>query len=100
MGPSPLSHPQSIPAQRTRPAAGGPELVVLAARGMDDGRTLIRAVRRGASVLLDTRGLDQPRGQRLVDFCSGGVMAMDGQALRAGENAFLFAPALARITAP
>ena len=74
--------------------------MVLAAGCLDDGRILIRAVRRGASVLLDTRALDQEAGQRLVDYCAGGVSAMDGQAHRAGENAFLFAPALTRVTAP
>lgn len=100
MGPSLLLQPQSSLAPRVRPATPGPELLVLAARGLDDGRCLIRAVRRGATVLLDTRALDQAMGQRLVDYCAGGVSAMDGQAHRAGDNAFLFAPALVRVTAP
>lgn len=100
MGPSLLLQPPRTPVRRARPASPGPELVVLAARCLDDGRSLIRAVRRGATVLLDTRGLDQETGQRLVDYCAGGVTAMDGQAHRAGSNAFLFAPALVRVTAP
>ena len=82
-----------------RPSQVGPQIVVLVARSNDDGRSLIAAVRRGATVLLDTRGLSPERGQRLVDYCTGGVLAMDGQAHRAGDNAFLFAPALARVTA-
>jgi len=108
MGPSrqPLqAQPQLLPLQRPAQAsapcvAGGmPELVVLDARCIGDGPTLIRAVRRGATVLLDTRALDPARAQQLVDYCAGGVVAMDGQAHRAGDNAFLFAPALARVTA-
>jgi FtsZ-interacting cell division protein YlmF len=99
MGPSLLIQPKTEPVRRAQRSNRGPELVVLAAGGSGDGRTLIRAVRRGASVLLDTRHLDLVNGQRLVDYCAGGVCAMDGQADRAGDNAFLFAPALVRVTA-
>lgn len=108
MGPSRVrlqspSQLEGVPAQRPRRAsealAAGPEIVVLVARTSEDGRSLIAAVRRGASVLLDTRGLPPERAQRLVDYCTGGVLAMDGQAHRAGPNAFLFAPALARVSA-
>jgi cell division inhibitor SepF len=100
MGPSLLIQPKTEPVRRAQRSNPGPELVVLAARGFGDGRTLIRAVRRGSTVLLDTRQLDAMTGQRLVDYCAGGVIAMDGQAHRAGDNAFLFAPALVRVTAP
>jgi FtsZ-interacting cell division protein YlmF len=100
MGPTLLLQIPTRPAPCHRTARPGPELLLLAARGLADGHTLIRAVRRGACVLLDTRRLDRASGQRLLDYCAGGVTAMDGQAHRAGDNAFLFAPALSRVTAP
>ena len=99
MGPSHLHHLDELAARRVGQPHAGPEILVLGAVGFDDGRTLIEAVRRGVTVLLDTRSLIGSYRQRLLDYCAGAVNAMDGQAHRAGEDTYLFAPALARIQA-
>jgi cell division inhibitor SepF len=41
--------------------------------------------------------MDPVEAQRVIDFVSGGVFAIDGQSERLGETVFLFAPALVSI---
>ena len=51
------------------------------------------AVRERRPVLLQLDQLDPVVAQRLVDFVSGAINALDGQSERLGETTFLFAPA-------
>lgn len=99
MGPSILHQHDELAARQAGRSHPGPEILVLEAAGFDDGRTLIEAVRRGVTVLLSTSSVVGSYRQRLLDYCVGGVSAMDGQAHHAGEDTYLFAPALARIRA-
>lgn len=99
MGPSLLQRDE-LDSRRDAGSCPGAEILVLAAGSFDDGRALIQAVRRGSTVLLDTRSVRGSYRQRLLDYCSGGVRAMDGQTHRAGADTYLFAPALARIHTP
>jgi cell division inhibitor SepF len=82
---------------KPRPIAPGREILVIHPLVLEEGEVAIEAVRRGQTVLLDASGMERSLGQRLVDFTSGGVKAMDGQARRIGPRVFLFTAAICRI---
>ena len=79
-------------------AANGPILSVVHARGIPDAFAVIRVVRANQSVLVNCSQLTSSLGRRLIDICSGGVCAMDGQVHRISADLVLFAPALTRVT--
>ena len=74
-------------------AHGLPQVVVFYCRGFDDAQAVALAVRDQRTVLLQVDQLDPVEAQRVVDFVSGAVQALDGQSERLGETTFLFAPA-------
>lgn len=74
-------------------AHGLPQVVVFHCRGFDDAQAVALAVRDQRTVLLQLDQLDPVEAQRVVDFVSGAVQALDGQSERLGETTFLFAPA-------
>jgi cell division inhibitor SepF len=86
-------------APHPEPPAAQPEVVLVMASRFEDAQTVIEAVRRGRSVILNAAGLSPELGQRLVDYACGGITALDGQAHRIGESVFLLASTVARITA-
>lgn len=88
--------------QRQGPVVGRselrlPEIWTLHTHSLNDGESVIEAVRNNRTVLVNLGGLSQCVGQRLIDYVCGGVVAMDGQVHRLGEGVVLFAPALARV---
>jgi cell division inhibitor SepF len=48
--------------------------------------------------VLHLEALDPEEAQRIIDFVSGGVYAIDGQSERLGEAVFLFAPSIVSIS--
>ena len=52
-----------------------------------------RAVREQRTVVLQLDHLEPVEAQRVVDFVSGAIHALEGQSERLGETTFLFAPA-------
>ena len=74
-------------------AHGLPQVVVFHCRGFDHAQAVALAVRDQRTVLLQVDQLDPVEAQRVVDFVSGAVQALDGQSERLGETTFLFAPA-------
>jgi FtsZ-interacting cell division protein YlmF len=87
----------ATPAGRSERAAGV-ALSVLHASGVADAFEVIRVVRSNQAVLLNCSQLAARMGNRLIDICSGGVCAMDGQVHRISDALVLFAPALTRVT--
>ncbi len=81
----------------TNPRAPGPQLLVLHPHHMEDGQTLIQAVNRNQTVVLNASSADDGQAQRLIDFACGGMEAIDGQAHRIDAETFLFTPAQARV---
>lgn len=90
---------QDFPAVGRQPirAFEGPELVRVLASSFADAELVIRSVRSGRTVVLNAAGMRETEARRLVDFVSGGVVAMDGQIHRIGNGVFLFAPMLSLI---
>jgi len=85
------------PAARAQRATG-PALHVVHARGIADAYAVIRVVRDNQAVLLNCSQLAGRFGGRLIDICSGGICAMDGQVHRINADLVLFAPALTRVS--
>ena len=74
-------------------AHGLAQLVVFRCQGFGDAQAVALAVRDRQTVLLQLDQLDPVEAQRVVDFVSGAIDAIDGQSERLGETTFLFAPA-------
>jgi cell division inhibitor SepF len=70
---------------------------VLHPHQLEDAQTLIQAVKRNQTVVLNASSADSGQAQRLIDFACGGMEAIDGQAHRIEGETFLFTPARARV---
>jgi cell division inhibitor SepF len=81
----------------TNPRAPGSQLLVLHPQQLEDAQTLIQAVKRNQTVVLNASSADAGQAQRLIDFACGGMEAIDGQAHRIDGETFLFTPARARV---
>ncbi len=73
-------------------AHGMPQVEVFHCRGFDDAQAVALAVRAQRTVVLQLDQLEPIEAQRVIDFVSGAVHALDGQSERLGETTFLFAP--------
>lgn len=69
-----------------------PEVVVMTPAHFDEAIHAVRAVQHRRTVLLHLGSMQTHEAQRTIDFVSGGVCAVDGQAERLAESVFLFAP--------
>lgn len=71
---------------------GFQQVEVFHCRGFDDAEAIAFAVRERRTVVLQLDQLDPSEAQRVVDFVSGAVHALDGQSQRLGTHTILFAP--------
>lgn len=69
-----------------------PEVVVVHPHSFEAGCDALLHVREQKTLLVDLSGLEPAIGQRVVDFLTGAIYALDGTAARIGEQVFLFAP--------
>jgi FtsZ-interacting cell division protein YlmF len=76
---------------------GSTAVMVITPRQLKDASTVLQAVRRNTSVVVNSSWLEDASGQRLIDFVCGGLEAMGGAAHRIAEEVFLFTPAQARV---
>jgi cell division inhibitor SepF len=75
-----------------------PEVVVLSPTCFDDATEAVLAVQHLKTVVLHLEALEPEEAQRIIDFVSGGVYAIDGQSERLGDSVFLFAPGIVSIS--
>lgn len=73
-------------------AQGFQQLEVMHCRGFEDAVPIALAVRAQRTVVLQLDQLDPAEAQRIVDFVSGAVHALEGQFQRLGQTTVLFAP--------
>jgi len=88
---------RAVAMDTINPRASGLQLLVLHPHQLEDAETLIEAVKRNQTVVLNASSADAGQVQRLIDFACGGMEAIDGQAHRIDANTFLFTPAQARV---
>lgn len=75
-----------------------PEVLVFTPSCFEDATEAVLAVQHLKTVVLHLEGLDPQEAQRIIDFVSGGVYAIDGQSQRLGDFVFLFAPSIVSIS--
>ena len=68
------------------------QVEVFHCRCFDDAQTIARAVRERRTVVLQLDQIPPSEAQRVVDFVSGAVHALEGRCERLGVTTFLFAP--------
>ena len=80
-------------------ASGQAQVLVMRPRSIEEANRCIVEVREGNTVVLSLGegGVSPEEDQRIIDFVSGGVHALDGKRARAGEDVFIFAPILGQI---
>jgi|TARA_B100000073_G_scaffold325467_1_gene309276 cell division inhibitor SepF len=74
------------------------ELLLIRPKNVTEGMGAVLAVRSHKTVVLDLSVIDNGQAQRIADFVSGGVSAVDGKEHRLGDQVFLFAPAGVQVT--
>lgn len=65
-----------------------------------DVQTLIDYLKRKEPAIINLDGLDPPTAQRILDFTSGAVYALNGSVLRIAGNIFLLSPEGVGVTVP
>jgi cell division inhibitor SepF len=75
-----------------------PEVVVFTPSCFEDATEAVLAVQHLKTVVLHLDALEPQEAQRIIDFVSGGVYAIDGQSERLGDSVFLFAPSIVSIS--
>jgi cell division inhibitor SepF len=75
-----------------------PEVLVLRPGCVEDAAEAVLAVQHLKTVVLHLDDLDPEEAQRIIDFVSGGVYAIDGQSERLGASVFIFAPSIVTIS--
>ena len=70
-----------------------PQVTILRSRKLSDAQTAVEAIRQRQCVLLQLDDAAPEEAQRIMDFLSGAISAIDDQVERIGECTFLFAPA-------
>ena len=70
-----------------------PQVTILRSHKLSDAQEAVEAIRQRHCVLLQLDDAAPEEAQRIIDFLSGAVGALDGQVQRIGECTFLFAPA-------
>ena len=71
-----------------------PQVSIQRTRRLSEAQIAVEAIRQRHCVLLQLEDAAEPaEAQRIVDFLSGSISALDGQVERIGECTFLFAPA-------
>lgn len=61
-------------------------------KNLSDAESIILAIKRGNGVIADFSGLKPVATQRLLDYISGAVFALDGKIEKTAVNRFLITP--------
>ncbi|NMA54749.1 MAG: cell division protein SepF [Firmicutes bacterium] len=81
------------------PGAGG-KVVVNQPKNFDEARNITDHLKARRTVVVNLEGAEEHVAQRIVDFVSGAVYALNGTMERVGSGIFLFAPSNVAIMAP
>ena len=73
-------------------ARGGIRVVVMHPHTLEDGQTIADQIKSRRPVIVNLDQADERSGQRLLNFLSGVVYALDGSLRKVGEGIFLATP--------
>lgn len=68
------------------------EVMIIEPSSFDDAMDMVQSLRERRAVIMNMKGLGEDKAQRLLDFVSGAVHALDGHQKQIGEGIFLFSP--------
>ena len=80
------------PARRWEPRGERQELIVLVPRTFDAAQEAADHLKAGRPVLLNLETTDRDMAQRLINFLSGSVYALNGEMHRVGTGVMAFVP--------
>lgn len=68
------------------------EVVCVLPTSFSDALNIVQFLRNGSAVTINVKNINTAEAQRLIDFVSGSVFALDGYQERIGEDVFLVTP--------
>ncbi len=95
--PRSTAQPQNQPTQQTQPnvadsARAMQNFMVYEPRNADDVQTLIDFLKRKESAIINLDNVEPEISQRVLDFVSGAIYALNGSVHRISGNIFLLSP--------
>jgi cell division inhibitor SepF len=81
----------SLPGAQ-RGQGGGVRVVVMHPRSLEDGQSIADQIKGRRPVIVNLDLADERSGQRLLNFLSGVVYALDGSLRKVGDGIFLATP--------
>ncbi|MBO8142354.1 MAG: cell division protein SepF [Firmicutes bacterium] len=82
----------SLPGNRRSPEAQALSVVVQKPTRFDEVQAVVNCLKDRRPVILSVEAVQKDVAQRLVDFVSGAVYALEGRMHRLSESLFLFTP--------
>jgi cell division inhibitor SepF len=76
----------------------GLKIIVCEPERFEEAQALADHLKNRKQVILNFEATRPEISQKIIDFISGAVYALDGQSQQLGQNIFLFAPASVEIT--
>jgi cell division inhibitor SepF len=76
----------------------GLKIIVCEPEKFEEAQALTDHLKNRRQVIVNFEGTRPEISQKIIDFISGAVYALDGQSQQLGQNIFLFAPSSVEIT--
>ena len=73
------------------------EAIEIVPDSLEDMDDVVSRIKKGESVVLSLEGLSTEHAQRMLDFATGAVYAMDGSVKRVKDNKYVLIPPGGRI---
>lgn len=92
-GPAPARREERRPVALAGGAASPMRMVVFQPQSFEDTQTLIDSLKGNRPVIVNLENLNVDAAQRVLDFVSGAIYALDGSVRKISKGIFLMAPA-------
>ena len=89
---APRMESRTLNMPHTAASADAVRMVVLQPQSMEDTQTVIDNLRLGKPVIVNLENLNSDAAQRLLDFISGAIYALEGSVRKVSRGIFLLAP--------
>ncbi len=80
----------AIPGNATPKKDKACEMVLVKAKAYDDLQSIAKSIKEQKVVIVNFEDMDKETAQRMVDFLSGAVFALDGEPKKVSGSTFLF----------
>ena len=89
---APRMESRTLNMPHTATSSDAMRMVVLQPQSMEDTQTVIDNLRLGKPVIVNLDNLNSDAAQRLMDFISGAIYALEGSVRKVSRGIFLLAP--------